>query len=158
MSTICLLCPCSLFRGASVGQNSARNLWHQSQSPGPMVWTSCLSLQLGPGHSTGHMVGSNTLEQSVLCLPGLGSAKILDRTIGLWVLVSLNSPRPPRHFPLPTATVKVQRSKQLHRWEPCVPSCHSPRPSHCRAPTWAPGGQNQSRCNIPAAAAVMQLS
>ncbi|XP_021493926.2 glutamate receptor-interacting protein 2 isoform X2 [Meriones unguiculatus] len=45
----------------------------------------------------------------------------------------------------PPEAVRVQRSEQLHRWDPCAPSCHSPRPSHCRPPTWAPGGQDQSR-------------
>lgn len=66
-----------------------------------------------------------------------------------------DSPRHPGRFPLPIATVRIQRSEQLHHWDPCVPSCHSPRPSHCRAPTWAPGGQDQSRCNVSAAAAVL---
>ncbi|XP_037059814.1 glutamate receptor-interacting protein 2 isoform X3 [Peromyscus leucopus] len=55
-------------------------------------------------------------------------------------------PAPQSRRPLkPPEAVRVQRSEQLHRWDPCVPSCHSPRPSHCRAPTWAPGGQDQSR-------------
>ncbi|XP_051059274.1 glutamate receptor-interacting protein 2 [Phodopus roborovskii] len=55
-------------------------------------------------------------------------------------------PAPQSCRPLkPPEAVRVQRSEQLHRWDPCVPSCHSPRPSHCRAPTWAPGGQDQSR-------------
>lgn len=51
--------------------------------------------------------------------------------------------------PLPRlATVKVQRSE--HRWDPCVPSCHSPRPGHCRTSTWATSAsQDQSRCNMP---------
>ncbi|OWK02736.1 hypothetical protein Celaphus_00010664 [Cervus elaphus hippelaphus] len=47
---------------------------------------------------------------------------------------------------LPAPQMKVQRSEQPHRWDPCVPSCHSPRPGHCRTPTWAaPAGQDQSR-------------
>ncbi|KAJ8786268.1 hypothetical protein J1605_006488 [Eschrichtius robustus] len=46
-------------------------------------------------------------------------------------------------------TVKVQRSEQPHRWDPCVPSCHSPRPGHCRTPTWAtPASQDQSRLSL----------
>ncbi|XP_051707721.2 glutamate receptor-interacting protein 2 isoform X1 [Oryctolagus cuniculus] len=56
-------------------------------------------------------------------------------------------PVPQSRRPLnPAEAVKVQRSEQLHRWDPCVPSCHSPRPGHCRPPTWAsPAGQDQSR-------------
>ncbi|XP_040593800.1 glutamate receptor-interacting protein 2 isoform X6 [Mesocricetus auratus] len=55
-------------------------------------------------------------------------------------------PAPQSHRPLkPPEAVRVQRSEQPHRWDPCGPSCNSPRPSHCRAPTWAPGGQEQSR-------------
>nr|XP_045009263.1 glutamate receptor-interacting protein 2 isoform X1 [Jaculus jaculus] len=56
-------------------------------------------------------------------------------------------PAPQSRWPLkPPEAVRVQRSDQLHHWDPCVPSCHSPRPSHCRMPTWAAlGGQDQSR-------------
>ncbi|XP_043298987.1 glutamate receptor-interacting protein 2 isoform X2 [Cervus canadensis] len=56
-------------------------------------------------------------------------------------------PAPQSRRPLkPSEAVKVQRSEQPHRWDPCVPSCHSPRPGHCRTPTWAaPAGQDQSR-------------
>ncbi|XP_029774689.1 glutamate receptor-interacting protein 2 isoform X2 [Suricata suricatta] len=56
-------------------------------------------------------------------------------------------PAPQSRRPLkPSEAVKVQRSEQLHRWDPCVLSCHSPRPGHCRTPTWAsPAGQDQSR-------------
>ncbi|KAF5917254.1 hypothetical protein HPG69_000023 [Diceros bicornis minor] len=43
-------------------------------------------------------------------------------------------------------SMKVQRSEQPRRWDPCVPSCRGPRPGHCKAPSWAaPGGQDQSR-------------
>ncbi|CAK6435592.1 unnamed protein product [Pipistrellus nathusii] len=63
--------------------------------------------------------------------------------VQLEILPAPHSRRPPR----PAEAVKVQRSEQPHRWTPCVPSCHSPRPGHCRtAPTWpAPAGQDQSR-------------
>ncbi|ELK16666.1 Glutamate receptor-interacting protein 2 [Pteropus alecto] len=55
-----------------------------------------------------------------------------------------------RHLLKSSEAVKVQRSEQPHRWDPCMPSCHSPRPGHCRTPTWAtPAGQDQSRCNVP---------
>nr|XP_031542029.1 glutamate receptor-interacting protein 2 isoform X2 [Vicugna pacos] len=56
-------------------------------------------------------------------------------------------PAPQSRRPLkPSEAVKVQRSERPHRWDPCVPSCHSPRPGHCRTPTWAtPAGQDQSR-------------
>ncbi|XP_064352275.1 glutamate receptor-interacting protein 2 isoform X3 [Camelus dromedarius] len=56
-------------------------------------------------------------------------------------------PAPQSQRPLkPSEAVKVQRSERPHRWDPCVPSCHSPRPGHCRTPTWAtPAGQDQSR-------------
>uniref|UniRef100_A0A8C9EG10 Glutamate receptor interacting protein 2 n=1 Tax=Phocoena sinus TaxID=42100 RepID=A0A8C9EG10_PHOSS len=56
-------------------------------------------------------------------------------------------PAPQSRRPLkPSEAVKVQRSEQPHRWDPCVPSCHSPRPGHCRTPTWAtPASQDQSR-------------
>ncbi|XP_028628882.1 glutamate receptor-interacting protein 2 isoform X3 [Grammomys surdaster] len=55
-------------------------------------------------------------------------------------------PAPQSRRPLkPPEAVRIQRSEQLHRWDPCAPSCHSPRPSHCKAPTWAPAGQDQSR-------------
>ncbi|XP_019289184.2 glutamate receptor-interacting protein 2 isoform X2 [Panthera pardus] len=56
-------------------------------------------------------------------------------------------PAPQSRRPLkPSEAVKVQRSEQPHRWDPCVLSCHSPRPGHCRTPTWAtPAGQDQSR-------------
>ncbi|KAG5197864.1 hypothetical protein JEQ12_008593 [Ovis aries] len=55
-------------------------------------------------------------------------------------------PAPQSRRPLkPSEAVKVQRSEQPHRWDPCVPSCHSPRPGRCRTPTWAaPAGQDQS--------------
>ncbi|XP_032989100.1 glutamate receptor-interacting protein 2 isoform X6 [Rhinolophus ferrumequinum] len=54
-------------------------------------------------------------------------------------------PAPQSRRPLkPSEAVKVQRSE--HRWDPCVPSCHSPRPGHCRTSTWAtPASQDQSR-------------
>uniref|UniRef100_A0A8C8ZS38 Glutamate receptor interacting protein 2 n=1 Tax=Prolemur simus TaxID=1328070 RepID=A0A8C8ZS38_PROSS len=40
----------------------------------------------------------------------------------------------------------VQRREQPRRWDRCLPSCHSPRPGHCRTPAWAtPAGQDQSR-------------
>ncbi|XP_073900590.1 glutamate receptor-interacting protein 2 isoform X3 [Castor canadensis] len=56
-------------------------------------------------------------------------------------------PVPQSRRPLrPPEAVRVQRSEQSHRWDPCVPSCHSPRPGHCRTPPWtAPVGQDQSR-------------
>ncbi|EDK99308.1 mCG130431, isoform CRA_b [Mus musculus] len=55
-------------------------------------------------------------------------------------------PSPQSRRPLkPPEAVRIQRSEQLHRWDPSAPSCHSPRPSHCRAPTWAAGGPDQSR-------------
>ncbi|XP_066101017.1 glutamate receptor-interacting protein 2 isoform X1 [Saccopteryx bilineata] len=56
-------------------------------------------------------------------------------------------PVPQSRRPLkPSETVKVQRSEQPHRWDPCVPSCHSPRPSHYRTATWVtPASQDQSR-------------
>ncbi|ELW46968.1 Glutamate receptor-interacting protein 2, partial [Tupaia chinensis] len=48
--------------------------------------------------------------------------------------------------PKPSEAVKAQRSEQPHHWDPCVPPCHSPRPGHCRTPSWAPpAGQDQSR-------------
>lgn len=113
-------------------------------------------MQLELGHNAWHIVGSNAHEQSVLCFAGSDSTKILGLTIGLWGLVSPDSPRHPGHFPLfSLSTVRIHRSEQLHRWDPCAPACHSPRPSHCRAPTWAPGGQDQSRCNVSAAAAML---
>eukprot|EP00069_Balaena_mysticetus_P003099 bmy_16393T0 len=50
---------------------------------------------------------------------------------------------------LPAPQMKVQRSEQPHRWDPCVPSCHSPRPGHCRTPTWGtPASQDQSRLSL----------
>nr|XP_019602607.1 PREDICTED: glutamate receptor-interacting protein 2 isoform X3 [Rhinolophus sinicus] len=54
-------------------------------------------------------------------------------------------PAPQSRRPLkPSEAVKVQRSE--HRWDPCVPSCHSPRPGHCRTSTWATSAsQDQSR-------------
>lgn len=60
-------------------------------------------------------------------------------------------PAPQSRRPLkPSEAVKVQRSEQPHRWDPCVPSCHSPRPGRCRTPTWAaPAGQDQNRCKVP---------
>uniref|UniRef100_G1P156 Glutamate receptor interacting protein 2 n=1 Tax=Myotis lucifugus TaxID=59463 RepID=G1P156_MYOLU len=64
-------------------------------------------------------------------------------------------PAPQSRRPLkPSEAVKVQRSEQPHRWAPCVPSCHSPRPGHYRTtPTWStPAGQDQSRCNVPTCA------
>ncbi|KAM5130087.1 glutamate receptor-interacting protein 2 isoform 2-T2 [Callospermophilus lateralis] len=56
-------------------------------------------------------------------------------------------PVPPSQRPLkPVEAVKLQRSEPPHRWDPCVSSCHSPRPGHCRTPTWATaGGQDRSR-------------
>lgn len=40
-----------------------------------------------------------------------------------------------------------------------MPSCHSPRPGHCRTPTWAtPAGQDQSRCNVPTPLWLMHVS
>ncbi|XP_006758384.1 PREDICTED: glutamate receptor-interacting protein 2 isoform X4 [Myotis davidii] len=57
-------------------------------------------------------------------------------------------PAPQSRRPLkPSEAVKVQRSEQPHRWAPCVPSCHSPRPGHYRTtPTWStPAGHDQSR-------------
>ncbi|XP_058422043.1 glutamate receptor-interacting protein 2 isoform X3 [Diceros bicornis minor] len=56
-------------------------------------------------------------------------------------------PAPRSQTPLkPSEAVKVQRSEQPRRWDPCVPSCRGPRPGHCKAPSWAaPGGQDQSR-------------
>ncbi|XP_047390905.1 glutamate receptor-interacting protein 2 isoform X1 [Sciurus carolinensis] len=42
--------------------------------------------------------------------------------------------------------LKPPEAVKVHRWDPCVSSCHSPRPGHCRMPTWATaGGQDQSR-------------
>ncbi|VTJ85149.1 Hypothetical predicted protein, partial [Marmota monax] len=56
-------------------------------------------------------------------------------------------PVPPSQRPLkPSEAGKLQRSEPPHRWDPCVSSCHSPRPGHCRTPTWATaGGQDRSR-------------
>ncbi|PNI73476.1 GRIP2 isoform 2 [Pan troglodytes] len=66
----------------------------------------------------------------------------VSEKVRLEILPVPQSQRPLR----PSEAVKVQRSEQLHRWDPCVPSCHSPRPGHCRMPTWAtPAGQDQSR-------------
>ncbi|XP_058422035.1 glutamate receptor-interacting protein 2 isoform X2 [Diceros bicornis minor] len=59
-------------------------------------------------------------------------------------------PAPRSQTPLkPSEAVKVQRSEQPRRWDPCVPSCRGPRPGHCKAPSWAaPGGQDQSRLSL----------
>uniref|UniRef100_A0A2K5Q8M2 Glutamate receptor interacting protein 2 n=1 Tax=Cebus imitator TaxID=2715852 RepID=A0A2K5Q8M2_CEBIM len=66
----------------------------------------------------------------------------VSEKVRLEILPVPQSQRPLR----PSEAVKVQRSEQLHRWDPCVPSCHSPRPGHCRMTTWAtPAGQDQSR-------------
>ncbi|XP_049719439.1 glutamate receptor-interacting protein 2 isoform X3 [Elephas maximus indicus] len=57
-------------------------------------------------------------------------------------------PAPQSRRPLkPSEAVKVQRSEQPYRWDPCMPTCHSPRPpGHCRTPTWAmPANQDHSR-------------
>ncbi|XP_006901098.1 PREDICTED: glutamate receptor-interacting protein 2 [Elephantulus edwardii] len=57
-------------------------------------------------------------------------------------------PAPQGRRPLkPSEAVKMQRSEQPHRWDPCMPSCHSPRPpSHCRTPSWTTSAsQDQSR-------------
>ncbi|XP_045390687.1 glutamate receptor-interacting protein 2 [Lemur catta] len=56
-------------------------------------------------------------------------------------------PVPRSQRPLqPSGAVKVQRSERPRPWDPCLPSCHSPRPGHCRTPAWAtPAGQDQSR-------------
>ncbi|XP_058534916.1 glutamate receptor-interacting protein 2 isoform X2 [Ochotona princeps] len=62
--------------------------------------------------------------------------------VRLEILPVPHSQRPPN----PSEAVKVQRSEQPHRWDPCVPSCHSPRPGRCRTPPWAASaGQDQSR-------------
>uniref|UniRef100_A0A8C0P3K9 Glutamate receptor interacting protein 2 n=1 Tax=Canis lupus familiaris TaxID=9615 RepID=A0A8C0P3K9_CANLF len=66
----------------------------------------------------------------------------VSETVRLEILPAPHSRRPLK----PSEAVKVQRSEQPHRWDPCVLSCHSPRPGHCRTPTWAtPAGQDQSR-------------
>ena len=151
MNITSLLCLFSLSKGASVGNT-------QPGISEPMAWPSCLLLWLMPGCRAQRMVGGNAREQAVLCHAGLGSAQVLDLIVGVRGTSLPDDSRHPRHlppFPLPSAAVRVQRSEQLHRWDSCSPSCHSPRPSHCRAPTWAPGGQNQSRCNVPAAAAML---
>ncbi|KAG8516940.1 Glutamate receptor-interacting protein 2 [Galemys pyrenaicus] len=71
----------------------------------------------------------------------------VSEKVRLEILPSPQSRRPLK----PSEAVKVQRSEQPHRWDPCLPSCHSPRPGRCRTPTWAtPAGQDQSRCNVPA--------
>lgn len=85
MNTTSLLCLFSLSKGASVG----------STQPGisePMAWPSCLLLQLMPGCRARHIVGGNACEQGALCLAGLGSAKVLDLTVGVQGLVCRTAP------------------------------------------------------------------
>nr|XP_044610758.1 glutamate receptor-interacting protein 2 isoform X5 [Equus asinus] len=50
-------------------------------------------------------------------------------------------PVPRSRRPLkPSEAVKVQRSEQPRRWEPCAPSCRSPRPGPRGPPAWAAAG------------------
>ncbi|XP_004692269.1 PREDICTED: glutamate receptor-interacting protein 2 [Condylura cristata] len=66
----------------------------------------------------------------------------VSEKVRLEILPSPQSRRPLK----PSEAVKVQRSEQPHRWDPCLPACHSPRPGRCRTPTWATAaGQDQSR-------------
>ncbi|KAM8758936.1 glutamate receptor-interacting protein 2 isoform 2-T2 [Rhynchonycteris naso] len=66
----------------------------------------------------------------------------VSEKVQLEIMPALQSRRPLK----PSEAVKVQRSEQPHRWDPCVPSCHSPRPSHYRTATWVtPASQDQSR-------------
>ncbi|XP_047599720.1 glutamate receptor-interacting protein 2 isoform X6 [Lutra lutra] len=75
----------------------------------------------------------------------LEATKLLASVVERVRLEILPAPQSRRSLK-PSEAVKVQRSEQPHRWDPCVLSCHSPRPGHCRTPTWAtPAGQDQSR-------------
>lgn len=53
----------------------------------PMGCPSCLLLQLMPGCRAQRTVGGNAREQGVVCLAGLGTAKVLDLTVGVRGLV-----------------------------------------------------------------------
>ncbi|XP_078207840.1 glutamate receptor-interacting protein 2 isoform X29 [Callithrix jacchus] len=97
----------------------------------------------GALHSGDHILsidGTSTEHCSLLEATKLLAS--VSEKVRLEILPVPQSQRPLR----PSEAVKVQRSEQPHRWDPCVPSCHSPRPGHCRMPTWAtPAGQDQSR-------------
>uniref|UniRef100_A0A2K6MAQ8 Glutamate receptor interacting protein 2 n=1 Tax=Rhinopithecus bieti TaxID=61621 RepID=A0A2K6MAQ8_RHIBE len=95
---------------------------------------------LHPGDHILSIDGTSTEHCSLLEATKLLAS--VSEKVRLEILPVPQSQRPLR----PSEAVKVQRSEQLHRWDPCVPSCHSPRPGHCRMPTWAtPAGQDQSR-------------
>uniref|UniRef100_A0A6I8NRC6 Glutamate receptor interacting protein 2 n=1 Tax=Ornithorhynchus anatinus TaxID=9258 RepID=A0A6I8NRC6_ORNAN len=36
----------------------------------------------------------------------------------------------------PPDTVKVQKSDHHHCWDPCISSCHTHHPGHCKTPSW----------------------
>ncbi|XP_073087199.1 glutamate receptor-interacting protein 2 isoform X12 [Manis javanica] len=99
----------------------------------------------GALHAGDHILSINGTSTEHCSL--LEATKLLanvSEKVQLEILPAPQSRRPLK--PSEAATVKVQRSEQPHRWDPCVPSCHSPRPGHCRTPTWAtPAGQDQSR-------------
>ncbi|XP_053456126.1 glutamate receptor-interacting protein 2 isoform X3 [Nycticebus coucang] len=97
----------------------------------------------GALHSGDHILSINGTSMEHCSL--LEATKLLSSVsekVQLEILPIPQSQRPLK----PSEAVKVQRSEQPHRWDPCVPSCHSPRPGHCRTPSWAmPAGQDQSR-------------
>ncbi|XP_037685546.1 glutamate receptor-interacting protein 2 [Choloepus didactylus] len=97
----------------------------------------------GALHSGDHIlsIDGNSMEHCSL----LEATKLLAGVSEKVRLEILPSPQS-RRLLKPSEAVKVQRSEQLHRWDPYVPSCHSPRPGPCRTPTWAsPVSQDQSR-------------
>lgn len=98
MNITSLLCLFSLSKGASVGNT-------QLGISEPMAWPSCLLLRLMPECHARRMVGGNAREQAVLCHAGLGSAQVLDLTVGVRGLVCQTTPdihniRDPSLFPL----------------------------------------------------------
>ncbi|XP_036767364.2 glutamate receptor-interacting protein 2 isoform X7 [Manis pentadactyla] len=99
----------------------------------------------GALHAGDHILSINGTSTEHCSL--LEATKLLanvSEKVQLEILPAPQSQQPLK--PSEAATVKVQRSEQPHRWDPCVPSCHSPRLGHCRTPTWAtPAGQDQSR-------------
>ncbi|XP_036767361.2 glutamate receptor-interacting protein 2 isoform X5 [Manis pentadactyla] len=101
----------------------------------------------GALHAGDHILSINGTSTEHCSL--LEATKLLanvSEKVQLEILPAPQSQQPLK--PSEAATVKVQRSEQPHRWDPCVPSCHSPRLGHCRTPTWAtPAGQDQSRCS-----------
>ncbi|KAM4821091.1 glutamate receptor-interacting protein 2 isoform 2-T2 [Thomomys bottae] len=95
----------------------------------------------GALHAGDHILSIDGASTEHCSLPE--AAKLLasvSETVRLEILPAPHSRRPPR----PPEAVRVQRSE--HGWDPCGPSCHSPKPGHCRTPPWAaPLSQDQCR-------------